>query len=180
MANYVEGKDFEFREVKGKDGKVLYKNRHFFTKAEKEASKTPKAAPSVKAATKATTTKPKTKDAMAGYRKGDVTTSPIPSDIAKAAVAAVKSAPKPPSKPTAKQPARPVTPTRSKTATGRYSEYEKARLGNYTEAQWDAMTPVQREAKGLPVSWMDWVRVGGKESVKGYAKGGMVKKKGKK
>lgn len=176
MADYKEGKDFEFREVKGKDGKVLYKNRHFFTKAEKEASKTPKAAPSVKAATKATTTKPKTKDAMAGYRKGDVTTSPIPSDIAKAAVAAVKSAPKS----AVKQPARPVTPTRSKTATGRYSEYEKARLGNYTEAQWDAMTPAQREAKGLPVSWMDWVRVGGKESVKGYAKGGMVKKKGKK
>lgn len=60
MADYVEGKDFEFREVKGKDGKVLYKNRHFFTKAEKEALKAPKATPSVKAATKATTTtKPK-------------------------------------------------------------------------------------------------------------------------
>lgn len=180
MADYKEGVDFEIREVKGKDGKVLYKNRHFFSKAEKEALKMPKSAPSVKPTTKAksatTSTKPKAKDAMAGYRKGDVTTSPIPSDIAKAAVAAVKSAPKS----AVKQPARPVTPTRSKTATGRYSEYEKARLGNYTEAQWDAMTPAQREAKGLPVSWMDWVRVGGKESVKGYAKGGVVKKKGKK
>lgn len=179
MADYVEGKDFEIREVKGKDGKVLYKNRHFFSKAEKEALKTPKSSPSVKPTTKSksttTSAKPKTKDAMAGYRKGDVTTSPIPSDIGKATVATLKA-----TKPVVKMPARPITPTRSKTATGRYSEYEKARLGNYTEAQWDAMTPAQREAKGLPVSWMDWVRVGGKESVKGYAKGGVVKKKGKK
>jgi hypothetical protein len=45
MADYKEGVDFEIREVKGKDGKVLYKNRHFFSKAEKEAMKAPKPTP---------------------------------------------------------------------------------------------------------------------------------------
>ena len=80
MADYKEGVDFEIRTVKSKDGKTAYKNRHFFTKAEKEAMKAPKKSeekPSKSAA------KPKekatTKDAMSGYRKGDVTTSPLPS-----------------------------------------------------------------------------------------------------
>ena len=49
--NYKEGVDFEFRTVTGKDGKSLYKNRHFFTRAEKDAMKAPKATP--KAAPKA-------------------------------------------------------------------------------------------------------------------------------
>lgn len=80
MADYKEGVDFEIRIVKTKDGKTAYKNRHFFTKAEKEAMKAPKKSeekPSKSA------TKPKekatTKDAMSGYRKGDVTTSPLSS-----------------------------------------------------------------------------------------------------
>lgn len=77
MADYKEGVDFEIRTVKTKDGKTAYKNRHFFTKAEKEAMKAPKKAEAKSA------TKPKekavTKDAAKGYRKGDVTTSTIPS-----------------------------------------------------------------------------------------------------
>ena len=88
---------------------------------------------------------------------------------------------------------RPISPTRDKSATGRYSKYEAARLGNITEAQWDKMTRAQREAKGLPVSWMDYVRSGGDAVVKSpksnptaqagkvrtgnYSKGGMTKGK---
>lgn len=57
--NYKEGVDFEFRTVTGKDGKPLYKNRHFFTRAEKDVMKAPKAAP--KATPKATAPKVKPK-----------------------------------------------------------------------------------------------------------------------
>ncbi len=203
MADYKEGVDFEYRTVKGKDGKTAYKNRHFFTAAEKAALKAPKTAPSVKSAPAPTkSAKPKksaatgvTKDPMKGYRKGDVTTAPIggtggrtaPKSTANIAATAAKGI----ARATMKRPERPVSPTRSKTATGRYSEYETARLGNITEAQFDKLTPAQREAKGLPVSWMDYIRSGGDAVVKKpaatgtiaqagkvgrYAKGGMVKK----
>ena len=92
-----------------------------------------------------------------------------------------------------KRPERPISATRDKSATGRYSKYEAARLGNITEAQWDKMTRAQREAKGLPVSWMDYVRIRGDAVVKSpksnptaqsgkirtgnYSKGGMTKGK---
>jgi len=78
---------------------------------------------------------------------------------------------------TSATPARPISPTRDPSATGRYSEYEKARLGNYTEAEYDAMSRPQREAKGLPVSYIDYVRSGGASAVK-KAAGGVVKKMG--
>lgn len=204
MAEPKEGVDFEFRTVKNKAGKTLYKNRHFFSATEKAARNAPKAAPvKAKAATptKATKAAPKpTQDAMKGYRKGDVTTAPIggtggrtppksTADIVDVAKKGIDRA-------TMKRPTRPITPTRDTKATGRYSGYETARLGNITEAQWDALTPAQREAKGLPVSWMDYIRSGGDSAVKkatptrspmgnprgaggGYAKGGMVKKKQK-
>lgn len=204
MAEPKEGVDFEYRTVKTKDGKTAYKNRHFFTAAEKATRNAPKAAP-VKAKastpTKATKAAPKpTQDAMKGYRKGDVTTAPIGGTggrtAPKSTASVVATAKQGIARVTMKRPTRPVTPTRDTKATGRYSLYESARLGNITEAEWDKMTPAQREAKGLPVSWMDYIRSGGDAAVKkaaptrspmgnprgaggGYAKGGMVKKKGK-
>lgn len=77
-----EGVDFEYRTVKTKDGKTAYKNRHVFTPSEKAAMAAPKKATSVaqpktKAAPKKPAEKPVTKDAMKGYRPGDVTTSKI-------------------------------------------------------------------------------------------------------
>lgn len=202
MAEPKEGVDFEFRTVKTKDGKTAYKNRHFFTAAEKAARNAPKAAPAkAKAPTPKKTAKaaPKpTQDAMKGYRKGDVTTAPIGGTggrtAPKSTASVVATAKQGISRATMKRPARPVTPTRDTKATGRYSSYESARLGNITEAEWDKMSPAQREAKGLPVSWMDYIRSGGDAAVKKpaaptiaqagkvgrYAKGGMVKKqKGK-
>lgn len=204
MAEPKEGVDFEFRTVKTKDGKTAYKNRHFFTAAEKAARNAPKAAPAkAKAPTPKKTAKaaPKpTQDAMKGYRKGDVTTAPIGGTggrtAPKSTASVVATAKQGIARATMKRPTRPVTPTRDTKATGRYSSYESARLGNITEAEWDKMTPAQREAKGLPVSWMDYIRSGGDAAVKkaaptrspmgnprgaggGYAKGGMVKKKGK-
>jgi hypothetical protein len=65
-----------------------------------------------------------------------------------------------------KMPERPISPTRDPKATGRYSKYETARLGNYTEKQFDALSRAQREAKGLPLSWVDYVRSGGDSVVK--------------
>lgn len=204
MADYKEGVDYEMVLMKNQPKGGTNKTRRFFTKAEKAARNAPKAAPvKAKAATptKATKAAPKpTQDAMKGYRKGDVTTAPIggtggrtppksTADIVDVAKKGIDRA-------TMKRPTRPITPTRDTKATGRYSGYETARLGNITEAQWDALTPAQREAKGLPVSWMDYIRSGGDAAVKkaaptrspmgnprgaggGYAKGGMVKKKQK-
>ena len=164
VKDYKEGTDFEMRKVKGKDGKTLYTNRHFFTKAEKAA----KAAPAAKAPAKAppkAAPKARPKPQPKAPVTPKVTTSAIPSDIGKAARKAIAEAPKA-KKVAANPPPRPVSPTRDKNATGRYSKFEQARAGNYTEAQWDKMTKTQREAKGLPVSWSDWVRVGGKQAMK--------------
>ena len=73
--NYKEGVDFKWVDKGG------YKTRKFLTKAEKDAAKAPKAAaptPKAKVAPKAAA--PKAKDAMQGYRKGDVTTSKLPNN----------------------------------------------------------------------------------------------------
>jgi hypothetical protein len=69
-------------------------------------------------------------------------------------------------KPKVDMPKRPITPTRDSGVTGRYSKYEAARLGNYTKSEFDALSRSQREAKGLPISWIDYVRVGGNMAVK--------------
>lgn len=95
MADYKEGVDFKWipsTDSKGKavtdgNGKPVL-TRKFFTKAEKAAMKAPKAAvktPKKSAVTKAAPNsvskkvaeKAVSKDAMAGYRKGDVTTSKL-------------------------------------------------------------------------------------------------------
>lgn len=79
---YKEGRDYEMVDKGG------YKTRRFFTKAEKEAMKAPKSEPKAKAKAKApskssapkTSPRPKAKpkkDAMEGYRPGDVTMGPI-------------------------------------------------------------------------------------------------------
>ncbi len=203
MADYKEGVDYELVLMKNQPKGGTNKTRRFFTAAEKAARKAPKTAPSAaKAPAPTKSAKPKksaatgvAKDPMKGYRKGDVTTAPIggtggrtaPKSTASIAATATKGI----ARATMKRPERPVSPTRSKTATGRYSEYETARLGNITESQFDKLTPAQREAKGLPVSWMDYIRSGGDAVVKKpaatgtiaqagkvgrYAKGGMVKK----
>lgn len=204
MADYKEGVDFEWVLAKNQPKGGTNKTRRFFSAAEKAALKAPKAAPAKAKAptpTKAAKATPKpTQDAMKGYRKGDVTTAPIGGTggrtAPKSTTSIAATAKQGIARATMKRPARPVTPTRDTKATGRYSSYESARLGNITEAEWDKMTPAQREAKGLPVSWMDYIRSGGDAAVKkaaptrspmgnprgaggGYAKGGMVKKKGK-
>lgn len=95
---YKEGVDFKW--VKGNDGKSNFRTRKFFTKAEKEAMKAPKkVAPVAKktAPKKAAPTKkeaPVTKDAMKGYRKGDVTTSKIPKNTANESRGAARSSAK--------------------------------------------------------------------------------------
>lgn len=54
-----------------------------------------------------------------------------------------------------------------------------ARMGNYTKAEWDAMSLRERQAKGLPLRPIDAWTVDGEWKPAGYAKGGLVKKKGK-
>lgn len=71
------------------------------------------------------------------------------------------------------------------TAESRAASYEAnkktmgARMGNYTKAQWDAMSLRERQAKGLPLRPIDAWTVDGDWKPDGYAKGGLVKKKGK-
>lgn len=85
---YKEGVDFEWVSAKDGKGNVVkdgkgnpVKTRRFFKKSEKDAMKNPpkKEVPAKPAPrpTKATE-KPVTKDAMKGYRAGDVTSSRIP------------------------------------------------------------------------------------------------------
>lgn len=92
---YKEGVDFKWVPMKDSSGNIVkdgkggaVKTRHFFTRAEKAAMKeAPKAKaaskPKAKAKPKATAkAAPKeaavSKDALAGYRKGDVTTKSLP------------------------------------------------------------------------------------------------------
>lgn len=181
----TQGVDWEWRTAKGTN----VKTRHRFTAAERAAM-----APKPAAKPKATTSTKSAPAAKVYSGRGDAPYSRSPKD-AKADRVVAKT-------PNAPKAERPISPTRSKTATGRYSEYEAARLGNITEANYDKLTPAQREAKGLPVSWIDYVRSGGDSAVKAapaakvaakrprrpdqrnnalgmYAKGGMVTKKGK-
>lgn len=92
--------------------------------------------------------------------------NPVRNPNATSVVGKVKPKPSEPPAKKVNMPQRPVTPTRDSSVTGRYSKYETARLGNYTKAQYDAMTRSQREAKGLPVSYIDYVRSGGSSAVK--------------
>ena len=83
---YKEGVDFEWVDAKDSKGNVVkdgrgkpVKTRRFFKKSEKDAMKSsprPKARPDNKSPKAAG--KPVTKDAMKGYRAGDVTSSRIP------------------------------------------------------------------------------------------------------
>lgn len=91
MADYKEGVDFKWIPSTDSKGKAVTDSkgkpvmtRKFFTKAEKAAMKAPKATPKADTKKVAPKTTPKkvteaavTKDAMAGYRKGDVTTSKL-------------------------------------------------------------------------------------------------------
>ena len=83
MAEPKEGVDFEWVLMKNQPKGGTNKTRRFFTKAEKQAKNAPalvaKAAPTKKATPKVVTKeKPVTKDAMKGYRAGDVKSSKIP------------------------------------------------------------------------------------------------------
>ena len=156
MADYKEGVDFEYREVKTKDGKTAYKNRHFFTAAEKAARNAPKAAPvKAKAPTPTKTTKAATKptqDAMKGYRKGDITTAPIggtggrtpPKSTASVVATAKQGIDKATKKP------QPRHPDSSPRLSGPFTVANTVALGGYTKEEYDAMTPAERVAKGLP------------------------------
>jgi hypothetical protein len=167
MANendgYKKGVDFEMRPVKDKNGKVLYTNRHFYTKAEKAALNPPKAAPaksSPAVGTKkpAATSKAKPKKPAATSKAKPNNTAEIVSRASKAIDRATKGdvanggatgrwgAPN-------KMPARPVTPT-------------PPRLSTVTEAEWDGLSRAERGKKGLPTSWVDYVKAGGDAVVK--------------
>lgn len=183
---YKEGVDFEW--IQGNAGKSNFKTRRFFTKSEKAAraapaKEKPKAPPAAAKKAAPAPSKAVTKDAMAGYRAGDVTSSRINAGgrgdgraemIVRAANKAISKA-ETTKKTPVKLPERPVSPTPSKAATGRSTKYEMARLGNITKEQWDSMTPAQRAAKGLPVSWVDYVRSGGNETVRPSAPTGGFK-----
>ena len=94
-----------------------------------------------------------------------------------------------------KRPERPISATPYKEPAA-ITRAQTARLGNITEAQWDKMTREERRAKGLPESWAEWIKAGGKATVKPpkltpisqmvkrkgysaetYSKGGMTKGK---
>ena len=88
MAEPKEGVDFELVLAKNQPKGGTNKTRRFFTKAEKQAKSAPPASVKppvkVKEAPKKASPKPApkktpvTKDAMQGYRAGDITTSKLP------------------------------------------------------------------------------------------------------
>lgn len=81
-------------------------------------------------------------------------------DLTKRASAAIDRA-----TPTKKQPARPITPTPVKMPARPISK-TPPRLSSVTEAQWDSMSRAERAKKGLPTSWVDYVKAGGDSVVK--------------
>lgn len=209
MATDKEGVDFEYRTVKGKDGKTLYKTRHFFTAAEKAALKAPKTAPAVaKAPAPTKSAKPKksdatgvAKDPMKGYRKGDVTTTPIgrtpPKSTADIVAVATKALNKPVIKGSATSSVGSAAVTKKDFNTGKAEaripvftkargEEAKAKLAtkhaksakeakpgmSFTE--WKSMFAGKQFAPGQALAEYDAY----KKRTAGYAKGGMVKKKG--
>jgi hypothetical protein len=136
---YKAGVDFEWVPAKDGKGNIIkdgkgnpVKTRRFFKKAEKEAMKAPKAAPKKVEAPKAKkkAEAPVTKDAMKGYRKGDVTSSPLPSSIASAT-------------------RKVLAETKPKESVGRTSM--KVPKG-ITYEQWKGMTRTERREANLPVS----------------------------
>jgi len=62
-------------------------------------------------------------------------------------------------------PARPITPTPTKMPARPVSK-TPPRLSSVTEAQWDSMSRAERTKKGLPTSWVDYVKAGGDSVVK--------------
>jgi hypothetical protein len=162
----VHGVDFEMvpsGTTKDSKGNPVL-TRRFFTKAEKAALKAPKAeAPAKKSTAAAVATakpkeKPVTKDAMKGYRAGDITTSKLGAGgrgdgsaerIRRTADAALSKAPK---KASTGGPARmPVAkPVKKET----------------TFADWKKMTRAERKAKGLPTS-----EIGGQLAFKRFMTG---------
>ena len=151
------GVDFEWVTAKGSN----FKTRRFFTKAEKEAMKAPKkeSKPASKPASKAaptTSIRPKSKptDAMKGYRKGDVTTSKITSDVVGGADKAIKRAEV---QAKAKKVKERADFSLGKTDKGQLGKYGSA-LGkpvapfDVTYAQWKEMPAANRRKLGLPVS----------------------------
>lgn len=181
MADYKEGVDFEYREVKTKDGKTAYKNRHFFTAAEKAARNAPKAAPAkAKAPTPKKTAKaaPKpTQDAMKGYRKGDVTTAPIGGTGGrtppKSTASVVATAKQGIDKASFKLPRRPISSPR---VAGPFTIANTLALNTVTREEYNSMTPEERVAKGLPRTLAGAaIRNESFKASNAYAKGGMVK-----
>lgn len=156
--NYKAGVDFEWVTAKGSN----YKTRKFFTKAEKEAMKAPKkeskpaSKPASKSAAPTTSIRPKSKpvDAMKGYRKGDVTTSRITSNVVDGADKAVKRAE---IQAKAKKVRERADFSLGKTDKGQLGRYGSA-LGkpvapfDVTYAQWKEMPAANRRKLGLPVS----------------------------
>jgi len=66
-----------------------------------------------------------------------------------------------------KQPARPITPTpTSVKMPARPISKTPPRLSSVTEAQWDSMSRAERAKKGLPTSWVEYVKAGGDSVVK--------------
>ena len=193
MADYKEGVDFEYVLSKNQPKGGTNKTRRFFTKAEKEALKAPKAAPKSMAKptpkpTAKSPTKTTAKDPMKGYRAGDVKTSRLPEDLGKDTRKVLSET----GSKAFKMPKRPIT---SERLAGRLNKANVTALQAYTQEEYDAMTPAQRAAKNLPRSTSGYAMPAGtfKSGAKtskttttsslgnpmgdAYAKGGMVKKK---
>jgi hypothetical protein len=135
--NYKAGVDFEWVTAKNSN----FKTRKFFTKAEKEAMKAPKETPKTPTKSapkpKAKAEAPVTKDAVKGYRKGDVTASPLPSDIASATRKALAD--------TKPQKAGP------KSSAGGPARTARPKF-DVSYARWKAMDTAERKRLGLPTS----------------------------
>lgn len=140
MAKYDEltfGKAFAAARKEMGAGKTFtWKGKSYTTNYKEEATKKPKAAPTTSVKPRA-----KPKDAMAGYREGDVTTTKLGSYgrgdggkemIRRTAEAALRKAAAP------------------KSSTGGPARVSRPRNVTYTE--WKSMTTTERAEKGLPTS----------------------------
>lgn len=176
---YKEGRDYVMVDKGG------YKTRKFPAKAEKEAAAKPapkakaKPAPKAKTSAKPAPKKeaPVAKDAMKGYRAGDVTTTKIGGTVGgrgdgraerirrladkavtKGEAVRNASSPMPPPRADAPKPKKRMTPkqTAALRATAPMAppraDAPPSQKKNYTFADWQGMSRIERKRAGIPVS----------------------------
>jgi len=156
-------------------------------------SPVPKDKPATKASTTpATSPKPKPDSALSGASRStagkvkDPKTTPVRLGGTPATGPVAK---KP--KSSVPMPARNMSPTPDKGPGVTNSPRTRARMGSVTKEEYDAMSPAQRKAKGLPLTWTDRIfspssnfkdskkgllDIKNADAVMGMSKGGMTKK----